>query len=689
MTHLQAVIDQLEAERFVGRTAELDLFRRLLQSGEAGLLNVHGVGGIGKTSLLRAFAREAAAFGATWVSIDGAGLQPTPREFCRQLCAELEAHFGSGPTPAADESVARASVAACHAALSQLAAAGQQLVLAIDTYEDIKPLDRWLRQTFLVGLPGSTVIVIAGRTPLGGEWLHSPAWRALIHPLPLAEFSLPQVHEYLGRYGVSDKRAIHGLWLGTHGHPLALTLAAPLASTDFALQGPSAQTDAVLDELIRLWLKEVASEPLRLLVEAAATLPDWDQDTLSEVTGQDVPMADFEQLIMLSFVRRTRRGWSLHNLVRDAAAANVRAVSPERYRRYRQQALRHVHRRLLAAPAHDADERTRLLSQAFYLIGSPLMRQVFAHDPADSGYFLEPATAEEIALWSTEPPPWRSTTYLARLLQPLAEPAAEPAMSPVHEHGRDIRQASPTYLEELLTLDPGCIHVLRDADGGDHGILVTIPISGETMSFLQSQPVTRPYFSSLSPDELSEYAPADGSTSGWFIRAIGLSNPEDSTALAALLYHTIPLLFTDGRVLTSTPLPFYHRILHGLGFQEVPGASHYDFGPDVASPTFLLDLRGIHLAAHIERLALHAGFEPLQRPSPLAELGLTAREQEVAELVAEGLSNREVAERLHLSEITVKKHLSQVLAKAGLKSRGQLIRLTHQHEAGSRTYDRP
>ena len=59
----------------------------------------------------------------------------------------------------------------------------------------------------------------------------------------------------------------------------------------------------------------------------------------------------------------------------------------------------------------------------------------------------------------------------------------------------------------------------------------------------------------------------------------------------------------------------------------------------------------------------------------VSELGLTPRELEILALIAEGLSNREIADKLYVSENTVKTHSSRVLAKLGAKRRTQAVQI--------------
>jgi DNA-binding NarL/FixJ family response regulator len=60
---------------------------------------------------------------------------------------------------------------------------------------------------------------------------------------------------------------------------------------------------------------------------------------------------------------------------------------------------------------------------------------------------------------------------------------------------------------------------------------------------------------------------------------------------------------------------------------------------------------------------------------------LTAREEQVVALVADGLSNRDIAHELHLSEHTVKKYLFRIFEKVGVSSRVELVLYAVNHGA--------
>jgi DNA-binding NarL/FixJ family response regulator len=62
--------------------------------------------------------------------------------------------------------------------------------------------------------------------------------------------------------------------------------------------------------------------------------------------------------------------------------------------------------------------------------------------------------------------------------------------------------------------------------------------------------------------------------------------------------------------------------------------------------------------------------------------GLTAREQQIAILVAQGLSNKEIAQQLCLSQFTVRNEVINILKKLDLKNRIQVAFLVGQGQNG-------
>ena len=71
-------------------------------------------------------------------------------------------------------------------------------------------------------------------------------------------------------------------------------------------------------------------------------------------------------------------------------------------------------------------------------------------------------------------------------------------------------------------------------------------------------------------------------------------------------------------------------------------------------------------------LRLQATLKPTSGRHAATSDGLTAREREVADLIATGLSNREIANRLVLSETTVEVHVKHILSKLGFRARTQV-----------------
>ena len=80
----------------------------------------------------------------------------------------------------------------------------------------------------------------------------------------------------------------------------------------------------------------------------------------------------------------------------------------------------------------------------------------------------------------------------------------------------------------------------------------------------------------------------------------------------------------------------------------------------------------------VREVAVPAASTFVRDTGRLETLGITKRELEILELIAAGLSNREIAERIFVSENTVKTHSSRLFDKLSAKRRTQAVQLAKE-----------
>lgn len=128
-----------------------------------------------------------------------------------------------------------------------------------------------------------------------------------------------------------------------------------------------------------------------------------------------------------------------------------------------------------------------------------------------------------------------------------------------------------------------------------------------------------------------------------------------------------------------------HPLFRAIGLRLLAEAALRDRWGDPVS--WLLEAEAVFISGGQDRIAAacrgllrQAGATVPRRrgadralPASLLRRAVTAREAEVLGLVAERLSNKDIAARLYLSPRTVEKHVASLLAKLGLPDRSALI----------------
>ena len=404
-------LHEAREQRFVGRERDLLLFEAALDADEPpfAVLFLHGPGGVGKTALLDAFARIAAARGVTAGRIDGRAIEPSPASFLAAMQREFALPHGDSAPDVLDPDA--------------------PLVLLIDTYEQITPLDPWLREHLLPTLPSRALVVIAGRHPPAPAWRTEPGWGALVRVLPVRNLDPDESRAYLWRRDVPE--AWHESVLTfTHGHPLALSLVADL----LAQAGPEGEVPRIDDpDVVRVLLERFVEgapgEAQRSALQLCAHVRVTTEALLAEIVGPDAAPELFAWLRGLSFIEEGSEGLFPHDLARDVLDADLRWRNPDAFLDLHRRARNTIVRRLQAT--RGIEQQRAFFDLLFLHRGNPLMRS-----------FIQ---------WKTLGAAWAEP----------ATPADHPAIIEiVHRHEGDGSAALAAY---WLGRQPGAFTVFRSA----------------------------------------------------------------------------------------------------------------------------------------------------------------------------------------------------------------------------------
>jgi DNA-binding CsgD family transcriptional regulator len=660
-----SAIDERQDHYIAGRSEQLALFQRKL-SGESidgkTIWNLYGTAGVGKSFLIDSFRRQAQRAGAIMLYLDSRDFNHKGDLLCRQLLSQM-------PVPSGERVLYPNSLDACLTRLKQLASE-VSVVLALDTYEEMGELDGWLRDQFVKWLPDNILLLIAGRYKLKGAWIVSPALRERLLFMPLGNLTNLESAVYLQQCGITDDQQIGSIWFKTGGHPLALALAADV-SPNADWMNSSMDETGWFDHLAKAWLREVPDAQLRKVVEAAAVLLRINREVLQVVMDQEIDDDTFSQLISLSFVRKTERGWMLHDLMRLAMRKQLEERTPAYFERLRGRAAQYYAARIRhSAPYRNTEWE---VGELFYYTGIPMVRALI-QSYSRGQYVWEPLTLSNLS---------EGEAYLYKRLHE-ATPLKLTGMDPETDQAYDefVGKEDMTFtikhlnLRTWVELDQQAAMLLRSTEGKTVGLAVIVPISRATLPVLYEDPFSGPYLMSLSSTErkLLEAEPPD--QAGWFIRTIDYGDWQNPNMVIETMYLMFSYMCSGGIFITSPPPMEFFRNAHlSLGFQLAPGIVHYNYDGKTPAPTFVLDTRREKLEQFLRFLLKRGGFPDELHVPGEHQIQLSKREREVVALVLDGLTNVEISRALFVSEITVKKHVSSIYSKLSVKGRSQLIKL--------------
>lgn len=441
MSSIAQRLSQERQRRFVGRKAEISLFKSAIAAPEFPffVLHIYSPGGVGKTSLIQQFCILCQQKEVYTIYLDTRHLEATKESFLTALRSLLE--IGETDCP-----------------IAYLERKPGKNVLFIDTYEAIAALDDWVREEFIPEMPVNTLTVLSGSFPPSSGWRSDVGWQEISRYISLRNLSPEESQIYLTSRGVpvTQHRAILDF---THGHPLALSLVADVFAQSAGLKGGEIDFQAeaapnAVKTLLNRFVKDIPTAEQRLALEAFALVRLTTENLLAQMLDLPDAYELFEWLRQLSFTDSGLLGIFPHDVVREVLIADLRWRNPDRYIELHQRS-RSYYMKLLEQ-VKGVEQQRVLLDYIFLHRDNPSVRPRFT---------------------------WQQDTSLTT--EPMQQGDVSAIMTMVTEHEG---QESAKIAANWLSRQPQNVVVFREKDGSVAGFILLLALDLASYDDLRIDP---------------------------------------------------------------------------------------------------------------------------------------------------------------------------------------------------------